>query len=58
MVKLRDVLAHLQDTGIKELSDLRKECARLKERVPVLSRIANLDDRVERTLAVMDRGDE
>lgn len=56
--KLKDVLAVLMDQGITDVEDLKAECARLKEVVPVLSRIAELDARIDRTLEVMDMGDD
>lgn len=55
--KLRDVLRELQAQGIKDQDDLKAECKRIQARVPVLSRIGNLEDRITRTLEVMELGD-
>lgn len=56
--KLRDVLAFMMDKGITDPEDLKAECARIKDRVPALQRIADLDSRIDRTLEVMEMGDD
>lgn len=54
--KLRDVLAYFIEQGTTDEDGLVSECERMKGQVPVLGRIANLNERVKRTLEVMDRG--
>jgi len=54
--KLKDVLQVLVDEGITEADDLKREAHRLKSIVPVLGRIENIDERVERTIEIMDMG--
>lgn len=68
--KLRDVLTLLLEhdkiefgsPGSDERNDaimkLKKRCAEIKEEVPCLSRIAELSSRIDRTVEVMDMGDE
>jgi hypothetical protein len=55
--KLRDVLGYLMDNGVNDPDDIKAECNRLKDKVPVLQRINDLDSRIDRTLEVMDMGD-
>ncbi len=54
--KLKDVLSVLITRGITDKDALKAECARIKNDVPVLSRITNLDERIDRTLEVIDMG--
>lgn len=68
--KLRDVLTQLLDLdkipfgepGSTEreqaVDHLKKRCAELKTAVPCLSRIADVDARIDRTVEVMDMGEE
>lgn len=56
--KLKDVLAYLLDKGITDVDDLKKKCNELKPSVPMLQRITSLDERIDRTLEVMNAGDE
>lgn len=54
--KMRDILYALQDRGIVEEAAMVVECEKLKAKVPLLSKIPNLPDRVKRTLEVMKTG--
>lgn len=54
MTKMRDILDALIVGGSKSVSDLIAKCKALKADVPVLSRVANIEERVVRTLGVMD----
>lgn len=54
--KLKDVLGVLMETGLSGVDALTAKCEELKASVPLLSRIANMRDRVQRTLEVMDTG--
>lgn len=56
--KLGDLLNALIDQGITDADDLKKECARLKPRIPLLQRITDLDGRIDRTLEVIERGED
>lgn len=57
--KLRDVLVYLLKQGITDPNKVLAECERLKSQVPVLQRITNMEERVPRTLGVIDlEGDE
>lgn len=56
--KLGDLLKALLDMGITDPDDLKKECARLKPSVQLLQRITNLDARIDRTLEVMETGED
>jgi hypothetical protein len=51
--RLRDVLAILETVGAKGPDQLVEGCKAIKEDVPLLSRISNLDERVRRTYEVM-----
>jgi hypothetical protein len=51
---LKDVLGHLWDCGFKSKDEMIDACKKLADQVPLIRRVGNLDDRVERTLAVMD----
>jgi hypothetical protein len=50
--KFRDVVQHLLDSGVVA-DDIAKVCDGIKEQVPLLQRIPNLEERVARTLEVM-----
>lgn len=50
--KLRDVLAVLHDNGITEAAQVIAKCEELKAQVPLLARIGNLGERIQRTLEV------
>lgn len=53
--KLRDVLTYLMDKeDMTDPAALKARCEELKDDVPCLGRIADLEARVERTLEVMD----
>ncbi len=52
-VRVRQVLNYLMDKGFKDEAAIVAWCADNKDDVPVLSRIANLDERIKRTLSVM-----
>ncbi len=59
--KLRDVLSVLMDgdpaSGLAAIMDkdaLKLRCAEIKDQVPCLARITDLDARIDRTLEVMD----
>ncbi len=57
--KLRDVLAYLMDKeSLTDHDELKARCAAIKESVPCLQRITDLDSRIDRTLEVMDMGDD
>ncbi len=56
--KLADVVNYLIDEGVSDPDDIKARCAELKERVPALSRIPNLDERIDRTLDVIDMGED
>lgn len=57
--KLRDVLEYLMDAeDITDPKKLKKRCNELKGEIPLLQRIADLDGRVDRTLEVMDSGED
>lgn len=51
--RMKDVLVFLQERGHHTEDSLATACEKLKERVPVLSRVENIPDRVKRTLEVM-----
>jgi hypothetical protein len=52
--KLREVIALIVDAGGgKTRADLVRNCLALKAEVPVLSRIADMQDRIDRTLEVL-----
>lgn len=56
-VRLRSVLGYLLDNGFDaDVMSLTMECERIKKQVPVLSRITNLQERISRTISVMDVG--
>lgn len=52
MVKLREVLEHLTSAGVPA-AGLLAECERVKDRVPLLTKIADLAPRIERAISVM-----
>ena len=56
--KLRDILAYFMKAGITDKDALVAECEKVRVSVPILARIANLDERVGRTLEVMDMGED
>lgn len=56
--KLRDILAFFMAKGITEKSKLVEECEKVRAGVPILSRITNLEERIGRTLEVMDMGED
>lgn len=56
--KLRDVVVYLMDNGFTDRDDLVAECERLKDAVPVLGRISDIPSRVDRTIEVLDMGNE
>jgi hypothetical protein len=52
--KLRDVVVYLHEKhGCKSARDVLALCTSLRERVPVLARITNLDERVLRTAELL-----
>jgi hypothetical protein len=51
--KLREVILALQAAGVATKADLVGWCARNKERVPALAKIADLDERVERAATLL-----
>jgi hypothetical protein len=51
--KLRDILATLIDSGYTKQGQLIQTCIEIKNVVPVLSRISDLESRIPRTLEVM-----
>jgi len=53
-VRLRQVLSYMLDNGFSSEETIVAECLRIKEGVPVLRTIVNLEERVQRTLSVMD----
>jgi hypothetical protein len=53
-VKLRQILSYLLDNGFKTEQQIVEECTRIRYDVPVLNRIGNLQERITRTLSVMD----
>lgn len=54
---LRAILGYLTTHGVSALAELQATCLAWRDQVPVLGRISNLDERVERTLGVMDNGE-
>lgn len=56
--KLRDVLEYFMDEkSITDTDELKAACVKIKNKVPVLQRIADLESRIDRTLEVMDMGE-
>jgi hypothetical protein len=51
--RLADVISALQEQGITDAEALIAECERLRPEVPLLARIPDMRDRVERTLATL-----
>ena len=51
--RLRDVLEYLMTFGYETKEDLAKQCREIQSKVPLLSRIENIEDRVTRTLQVI-----
>lgn len=51
--KLRDVLVYLLEHGCLTSDDLVQRCKSVKDHVPVLQRITDLDDRVKRAAAAL-----
>jgi hypothetical protein len=56
--KLKDVLNWIIDQGISDKEEIKAKCAELRPHVPVLQRISDIDSRVERTLEVMEAGED
>ncbi len=59
--KLRDVLDYLMRVEKLEKDDvdgIKARCAAVKEQIPCLQRIGDLDSRIDRTLEVMDMGED
>jgi len=54
--KMRDLLEYLHANGFKTVASIVEECKRIKDKVPLLQRVANLDDRVVRACAVLGLG--
>lgn len=57
--KIRDVVEWLMDAkDMTDVDDIKAECIRLRDRVPVLQRAGDdLEQRLERTLEVIDMGE-
>lgn len=53
--RLADVIIFLQDRGVVSADAIVSECEAMRDGVPVLSRIENMRERVERTLATLGR---
>jgi hypothetical protein len=56
MTSLGEVVVYLYEKGTVEVDALVAQCAALKEEVPLLSRIANLDERVRRAYEIKGLG--
>ncbi len=56
--KLRDILAFFMAKGITDKDKLVAECEKVRAGVPILARITNLEERIGRTLEVMDMGED
>lgn len=52
--RLKDVLVYFEGQGVKGADALVEACEMVKSNVPVLSRIANLSERVRRTYEIME----
>lgn len=46
--KLKDVILVLRDAGFDDVDKLVAECLRIKDQVPALAKITNMEDRVKR----------
>lgn len=51
--KLRDILNHMHENGLKSFDQLVAACSERKASIAILSKIPNMEDRVGRTLNVM-----
>lgn len=49
--RMLDIVSWLMERGIKEVPAMVAECERVKPQVPFLSRVADMQKRIERTLA-------
>lgn len=53
--QIRDVVRYLRDVaGLKDVEKLVKQCEKLKDRVPLLAKVTNLDNRVRSTVARLE----
>lgn len=52
--RLRAVLGYMLDHGFETEEDIIQECKRIQFEVPVMARVVNLEERIRRTLQVMD----
>lgn len=54
--RLKDVIIFLQDRGFRTEEQLVKACEKMKEKIPVLTRIVDIGDRVKIALDVLSHG--
>lgn len=53
LTRFRDILQTLIDIGYETVDELKEKCHELQSSVPVLKKIKNLDERVERASAIL-----